>query len=178
VDDENRENEGDVIFAAQTVTTEQIAFLMREARGLICVALTPEDADRLELPLMVGANTDPFRTALTVPVDARAGVTTGISAADRALAARLLATPDTTRADLTAPGHIFPLRAHAGGVKARPGHTEAAVDLARAAGLTPAGVICEIADGDGAMRRGDDLAAWAAEHGLPLVSIAELAAAL
>ncbi|MCL1899630.1 MAG: 3,4-dihydroxy-2-butanone-4-phosphate synthase [Promicromonosporaceae bacterium] len=174
VDDANRENEGDVIFAAETVTTEQVAFLMRECRGLICVPLAPDLVDRLELPLMVPDNADPFRTAFTISVDAAKGVTTGISAAERALTARLLAAPTATRADFTAPGHLFPLRAHAGGVRARRGHTEAAVDLARAAGLAPAAVICEIAGDDGAMLRLPALERFAAEHGLPLVSIQEL----
>ncbi|MDR2723265.1 MAG: 3,4-dihydroxy-2-butanone-4-phosphate synthase [Cellulomonadaceae bacterium] len=178
VDDIDRENEGDVIFAAETVTDAQIAFLMRECRGLICVALDPADVNRLDLPLMVGDNADPFRTAFTVSVDAAHGVTTGISAADRALSARLLAAPATTRADLTAPGHIFPLRAHPGGVRSRRGHTEAAVDLARAAGLRPAGVICEVADDDGVMLTGPALDAFAARHNLPLVSIDDLAQAL
>ena len=178
VDDVHRENEGDVIFAAESVTTEQIAFLMRECRGLICVALDHADVDRLELPLMVGENADPFRTAFTISVDARDGVTTGISAADRALTARLLADPATTRGSLTAPGHVFPLRAHPGGVRARRGHTEAAVDLARAAGKAPAGVICEVAGPDGAMLRGADLAEFARVHDLPLISIADLVEAL
>lgn len=178
VDDADRENEGDVIFAAQTVTPAQIAFLMRECRGLICVALAAKDVDRLELPLMVGQNADPFRTAFTISVDAREGVTTGISAADRARSAQLLADPKTTRADLTAPGHIFPLRAHPGGVQQRRGHTEAAVQLAQAAGLRPAGVICEVADDDGVMLVGAPLREFAEKHHLPLVSIEDLSQVL
>ncbi|MCL2594005.1 MAG: 3,4-dihydroxy-2-butanone-4-phosphate synthase [Promicromonosporaceae bacterium] len=177
VDDVERENEGDVIFAAQHITTERIAFLMSECRGLICVALDPADIDRLELPLMVPDNADPFRTAFTISVDARKGVTTGISAAERALSARLLADPTTTRADLTAPGHIFPLRAHPGGVRARRGHTEAAVHLARAAGLRPAGVICEVAGADGAMLRGAELVEFARRHDLAYLSIDDLVTA-
>jgi 3,4-dihydroxy-2-butanone 4-phosphate synthase len=173
-DHEDRENEGDVIFAADAITAAQVAFMMRECGGLICVPLAPGDVDRLGLPLMVPENRDPFRTAFTVSVDARDGVTTGISAADRALTARLLAAPTTPADALTAPGHLFPLRAHPGGVRARAGHTEAAVDLARAAGRRPAGVICEIAGADGAMLRGRDLADFADRFGLPLVSIEEL----
>jgi 3,4-dihydroxy 2-butanone 4-phosphate synthase/GTP cyclohydrolase II len=174
VDDEDRENEGDVVYAADAVTTEQIAFLMRECRGLICVALAPPDVDRLGLPPMVADSSDPYRTAFTVSVDARDGVTTGVSAADRALTARLLADPATTPDDLAAPGHLFPLRAHAGGVTSRRGHTEAAVDLARAAGRRPAGVICEVAGPDGAMLRGAALVEFAATHDLPYVSIHDL----
>lgn len=174
VDDANRENEGDVIFAAATVTAAQIAFLMRACRGLICVALAPDDVDRLELPMMVSQNTDPYRTAFTVSVDARTGVSTGISAADRALTARLLADPRSKRAELVTPGHLFPLRAHPQGVLGRRGHTEAAVDLTRAAGLPPAGVICEVAGDDGTMLRGSDLADFAKTHDLPMVSIGDL----
>ena len=174
VDDVDRENEGDVIFAAQHVTDEQIAFLMRECRGLICVPMAPQDVDRLDLPLMVADNADPFRTAFTVSVDASENVTTGISAAERALTARMLADGSSVRADFTAPGHIFPLRAKAGGVHARRGHTEAAVDLTRAAGLAPAGVICEVADDQGRMMSGSDLEAFAQRHQLPMVSIEDL----
>jgi 3,4-dihydroxy-2-butanone 4-phosphate synthase len=178
VDDVNRENEGDVIFAAATVTTEQIAFLMRECRGLICVAMTPDDADRLDLPLMVEQNLDPFRTAFTVSVDAHIGVSTGISAADRALTARLLGSPMTLPSELVSPGHLFPLRAHPGGLRERRGHTEAAVALVGAAGLPPAGVICEIAGPDGAMLRGAALEQFAAAHQMPLVSIADIVESL
>ena len=177
VDDEHRENEGDVIFAAATVTEEQVAFLMSECRGLVCAAMAGELLDRLAIPLMVRDNADPFRTAFTVSVDARDGVTTGISAADRARTARLLADPVSAPDDFVAPGHLFPLRAHPGGVLARRGHTEAAVDLAVRAGLAPAGLICEVAGADGRMLRGEALSAFARRHGLPLVSIAQLAAA-
>jgi 3,4-dihydroxy-2-butanone 4-phosphate synthase len=177
-DHEDRENEGDVVFAADAIAPSQVAFMMRECGGLICVALAPEDVDRLGLPLMVPENRDPYRTAFTVSVDARDGITTGISAGDRALTARLLAAPSTMRAELTAPGHLFPLRAHRGGVRARPGHTEAAVDLARAAGRRPAGVICEIAGPDGEMLRGQDLSDFATRHGMPYVSIQDLIAHL
>jgi 3,4-dihydroxy 2-butanone 4-phosphate synthase/GTP cyclohydrolase II len=174
----DRENEGDVVFAADALTPAQVAFMMRECGGLICVPLAPDDVDRLALPLMVPDNRDPYRTAFTVSVDARDGVTTGISATDRALTARLLAAPGTSPDALTAPGHLFPLRAHPGGVRARAGHTEAAVDLARAAGRRPAGVICEIAGADGEMLRGPQLADFARRFGLPLVSIEELIAHL
>ncbi len=177
VDDEHRENEGDVVLAAATVTEEQVAFLMSECRGLVCAAMAGEDLDRLGIPLMVRDNADPFRTAFTVSVDAREGVTTGISAADRARTARLLADPATTPDDLVAPGHLFPLRAHPGGVLARRGHTEAAVDLTVRAGRPPVGLICEVAGADGRMLRGADLAAFAAAHGMPLVSISQLVAA-
>jgi 3,4-dihydroxy-2-butanone 4-phosphate synthase len=173
-DHEDRENEGDVVFAADAITPAQMAFMMRQCGGLICVPLAPEDVDRLVLPLMVPDNQDPYRTAFTVSVDAREGVTTGISAADRALTAHLLAAPTTPADALTAPGHLFPLRAHPQGLRARPGHTEAAVDLARAAGRRPAGVICEIAGVDGEMLRGRDLSAFAERFGMPLVSIEEL----
>ncbi len=177
VDDEHRENEGDVIFAAATVTEQQVAFLMSECRGLVCAAMGGDALDRLAIPLMVRDNADPFRTAFTVSVDARDGVSTGISAADRARTARLLADPGSTAADFVAPGHLFPLRAHPGGVLARRGHTEAAVDLAVRAGLPPVGLICEVAGADGRMLRGPDLAVFAATHGMPLVSISQLVAA-
>jgi 3,4-dihydroxy-2-butanone 4-phosphate synthase len=177
-DHEDRENEGDVIFAADAITPAQVAFMMRECGGLICVAMAPADVDRLALPLMVPENRDPYRTAFTVSVDARDGITTGISAADRALTAHLLAAPTTAPDALTAPGHLFPLRAHPGGVQARAGHTEAAVDLARAAGRRPAGVICEIAGPDGEMLRGRLLSDFAGRFGMPLVSIEELIAHL
>lgn len=175
VDDEGRENEGDVIFAASTITTAQVAFLMDRCRGLICVATTGEVLDRLGLPLMVRQNADPFRTAFTVSVDARVGVTTGISAADRALTARLLADPATAPDDLVTPGHLFPLRADSGGVQVRRGHTEAAVDLCRLAGLPEAGVICEVAGPDGEMLRLPALERFAAEHDMPVLSVSDLA---
>ena len=177
-DHEDRENEGDVIFAASTVSEQQIAFMMTECRGLICAAMTTQDLDRLGLPLMVASNTDPYRTAFTVSVDARSGTTTGISAADRARTARLLADPASTGDDFLTPGHMFPLRAVDGGVRARQGHTEAAVELTALAGLAPVGIICEIAGSDGRMLRGPELAEFANAHDLPLLSIAELVRAL
>ena len=176
VDDENRENEGDLICAAQFATPEQINFMAIEARGLICLAMEGERLDALDLPLMVDRNTDNNQTAFTVSVDAgpENGVSTGISAEDRARTIQVAIHPATRPADLRRPGHIFPLRARQGGVLKRAGHTEAAVDLARLAGLYPAGVICEIQNPDGSMARLPQLAAYAQRHGLRLISIADL----
>ncbi|MGW2331479.1 bifunctional 3,4-dihydroxy-2-butanone-4-phosphate synthase/GTP cyclohydrolase II [Streptomyces sp. NPDC001700] len=178
VDDEDRENEGDLIAAAQTITPEIVAFMMNECRGLICAPMEETDLDRLRLPQMVDENTESMRTAFTVSVDATPehGVSTGISAADRATTLRLLADPETSSGDLVRPGHIFPLRARPGGVLARDGHTEAGVDLARLAGLRPAAVICEIAGEDGVMLRLPDLVAFAHKHDLAIISIADLIA--
>jgi 3,4-dihydroxy 2-butanone 4-phosphate synthase/GTP cyclohydrolase II len=175
VDDEDRENEGDLVMAAESATPETIAFFLAHTSGVICVPLMPERADQLELPLMVSANTEAQRTAFTVSVDARHSTTTGISAADRAATIAALIDPGTRAADLNRPGHIFPLRYRPGGVLKRAGHTEATVDLARAAGLTPAGVLCEIVSEDKSeMARLPELEKFAATHGLPLISIAEL----
>jgi len=176
VDDENRENEGDLICAAQFATPEQINFMATEARGLICLAMEGERLDQLDLPLMVDRNTDNNQTAFTVSVDAgpENGVSTGISAEDRARTIQVAIHPQSRPADLRRPGHIFPLRARTGGVLKRAGHTEAAVDLARLAGLYPAGVICEIQNPDGSMARLPQLAAYARRHGLRLISIADL----
>ncbi len=176
VDDEDRENEGDVIFAAELATPELVAFTMTHCRGLLCVPLEGEALDHLELGQMAAHNTERMQTAFTVSVDAREGITTGISAADRARTISLLADPETTSYDLVRPGHVFPLRAKPGGVLRRPGHTEAAVDLARLAGLRPAGVICEIVQEDGTMARLPELRVFAEEHGLALISIADLIA--
>src|SRR4051794_33455854 len=176
VDDESRENEGDLIFAAQLATTELLAFMVRYTSGFICAPLTEADADRLELPPMYHVNQDRRGTAYTVTVDAREGTTTGISAAERALTIRLLADADTVPADLSRPGHVVPLRARDGGVLRRAGHTEAAVDLARLAGLRPAGVLCELVNDDGTMMRVPDLRRFADEHGLALITIADLIA--
>jgi 3,4-dihydroxy 2-butanone 4-phosphate synthase/GTP cyclohydrolase II len=176
IDDEDRENEGDLIFASELATPELVAFMVRYTSGYICVAVTESDADRLDLPPMFRVNQDRRGTAYTVTVDAREGVSTGISAVDRAHTIRLLAAEDTTSADLSRPGHIVPLRAKDGGVLRRPGHTEAAVDLARLAGLTPAGVICEVVNDDGSMARLPELRALADEHGLAMVAIADLIA--
>ncbi len=174
-DDEDRENEGDLIMAADAVTPEKIAFFIAHTSGLICVPLTPERVEQLDLPLMVATNTENQRTAFTVSVDYRHGTTTGISAADRAATVKALADPQTRAGDLNRPGHIFPLRYRPGGVLKRAGHTEAAVDLARAAGMSPAGVLCEVVTEDKAsMARMADLESFSEEHGLHLISIADL----
>ncbi|MGW5017033.1 bifunctional 3,4-dihydroxy-2-butanone-4-phosphate synthase/GTP cyclohydrolase II [Streptomyces cacaoi] len=178
VDDESRENEGDLVVAAELITPEIVAFMMSECRGLICTPMDPADVDRLALPQMVERNTESMGTAFTVSVDATGahGVTTGISAADRAATIRLLADPDTTPEDFVRPGHAFPLRARPGGVLARPGHTEAGVDLARLAGLRPAAAIVEIAGEDGEMLRLPELVPFAYKHGLRVISIEDLVA--
>jgi 3,4-dihydroxy 2-butanone 4-phosphate synthase / GTP cyclohydrolase II len=174
VDDADRENEGDLIVAAEKVTPETIAFMVRYTSGVICMPVLGERLDELRIPLMVEANTDHQGTAFTVSVDARRGVTTGISAADRAMTIRTLIDPATLPEDVLRPGHIFPLRYREGGVLRRAGHTEAAVDLARLAGLYPAGVLCETVNDDGTMARLPDLARFAKDHDLRLISIAEL----
>ncbi len=177
-DDEDRENEGDLIFAAEMATPELVAFMVRYTSGYLCVPLTEQDCDRLDLPPMFHTNQDKRGTAYTVTVDAREGIGTGISAADRARTIRLLADPASTPADLTRPGHCVPLRAKPGGVLRRPGHTEAAVDLAGMAGLRPAGVLCEIVSErvPGEMARLDELREFAVEHDLTLITIADLIA--
>ena len=174
VDDENRENEGDIIVASEAITSEAIAFMMKHARGLICVAVEGERLDALDIPLMVPENTEYLKTAFTVSVDYMPGTTTGISAADRAATVQALMDPSAKGDDFARPGHIFPLRAHPRGVLGRPGHTEAAVDLARLAGKTPSGVICEVANDDGTMARLPELIAFAEHHQLPLISIEDL----
>jgi 3,4-dihydroxy 2-butanone 4-phosphate synthase / GTP cyclohydrolase II len=174
VDDEDRENEGDLIFAAGKATPELMGFMIRWTSGFVCVALEGETLDRLNIPLMTPHNRERMRTAYTISVDARDGVTTGISAADRAHTARVLADSATEPYELVQPGHILPLRYRDGGVLARAGHTEAAVDLARLAGQSPAGVLCEIVNDDGSMMRGPALRAFADEHALAMISIADL----
>jgi 3,4-dihydroxy 2-butanone 4-phosphate synthase/GTP cyclohydrolase II len=174
VDDEDRENEGDLIMAAEAATPEKLAFFVRYTSGVICAPMTGDRLDELALPLMVDHNTDARRTAFTTTVDYRPGTTTGISAADRAATIRALVDPDTDPDDLSRPGHIFPLRYTEGGVLARAGHTEASVDLARLAGLAPAGVLCEIVNDDGTMARVPDLQRFCREHGLLMISIAAL----
>ena len=173
VDDEDRENEGDLVGAAATMTTEQMAFIVRHTTGIVCAPMLAHRADALDLPLMVDRNTEAHRTAFTVSVD-HVSTGTGVSAEDRAATVRALADESTAPEDLCRPGHIFPLRAREGGVLARAGHTEAAVDLLRLAGAGEVGVISEIVADDGSMRRGDDLDAFAEEHGLPIVRIADL----
>jgi 3,4-dihydroxy 2-butanone 4-phosphate synthase/GTP cyclohydrolase II len=176
VDDEDRENEGDLVMAASRATPESMAFIIKHTSGVVCVPMIGPDLDRLALPPMTSINEDRKGTAYSVSVDARDGVSTGISAADRARTARVLADSATEPYEITRPGHVFPLRAVDGGVLRRPGHTEAAVDLARMAGLSPAGVIAEIVNDDGSMARLPELAAFAKTHGLALVSIADLIA--
>lgn len=177
-DDEDRENEGDLVCAAELVTPEMINFMTLHGRGLICLALTPERCDQLGLPQMTDRNTEDLGTAFTVSIDAerRFGVTTGISASDRATTIHVAINPATVPSDLRRPGHIFPLRTRPGGVLQRVGHTEASVDLARLAGLIPAGVVCEILNPDGSMARRPELDAFAAEHRLTFVTVAQLVA--
>lgn len=174
VDDEDRENEGDIIVASDHVTSETIAFMMKHARGLVCIAMEGDRLDALDIPLMVPNNTEYLKTAFTVSVDYIHGTTTGISAADRAATVRALMDPNASADDFARPGHIFPLRAHPSGVLGRPGHTEAAVDLARLIGAQPSGVICEVANDDGTMARLPDLIAFCKLHDLPLISIEDL----
>jgi 3,4-dihydroxy 2-butanone 4-phosphate synthase / GTP cyclohydrolase II len=174
VDDEDRENEGDIIFAASTSTPELMAWTIRHSSGVICVPMPAEMLDRLEIPLMTPHNRDRMRTAYTISVDARDGVSTGISAADRSHTVKTLADSATESWELTRPGHVFPLRYREGGVLARRGHTEAAVDLVRMAGLTPVGVLVEVVNDDGTMKRGQELRDFADEHDLALVSIDQL----
>jgi 3,4-dihydroxy 2-butanone 4-phosphate synthase/GTP cyclohydrolase II len=176
VDDEDRENEGDLTMAAELVTAADVNFMATHGRGLVCVTLSEEQTDRLELPLMTspGRKGPPLGTAFTVSIEAREGVTTGISAADRAHTIRVAADPASKPSDLVTPGHVFPLRARRGGVLVRTGQTEGSVDLARLAGLQPAGVICEIMNDDGTMARMPDLERFAERHGLVILSIADL----
>jgi 3,4-dihydroxy 2-butanone 4-phosphate synthase/GTP cyclohydrolase II len=176
VDDEDRENEGDLIIPAQFATPQALAFMMRHARGLICLALSPAQIARLELPMMAVANQQRHQTAFTVSIEAREGITTGVSARDRAHTIAVAINPETLPRDLVTPGHVFPLAARPGGTLVRAGHTEAAVDIARTAGLIPAGVICEIMNADGSMARLPDLVAFAQLHGLKLGTIADLIA--
>lgn len=174
VDDEDRENEGDLCIAAEKTTPEAINFMAKYGRGLICLALSPEMVDRLDLPMMVTKNKSPFQTAFTVSIEARKGVTTGISAADRAQTILTAIAEDVKPDDIVSPGHIFPLRAKKGGVLFRTGQTEGSVDLARLAGMKPAGVICEVMNDDGTMSRMPDLEIFAREHDLKIVTIASV----
>jgi 3,4-dihydroxy 2-butanone 4-phosphate synthase/GTP cyclohydrolase II len=174
VDDEDRENEGDLLMAADKATPETVNFMAKHGRGLICMPMLGERLDALQISMMVSDNTAPLGTAFTVSVDARRGVTTGTSAFDRAVTIRTLIDPSARPEDLTRPGHIFPLRAMPGGVLRRAGHTEAAVDLARLAGLSPAGVICEVLDEEGGMARTPDLLGLARTHGLKCITIKDL----
>ncbi len=176
VDDEDRENEGDLTLAAEKVTPESINFMARYGRGLICMPMTEERLEELDIPLMVKDNTSPYNTAFCISVEAKRNVSTGISAADRAHTAKVAIDPRTRPSDLTRPGHMFPLRAHKGGVLKRAGQTEAAVDLARLAGLYPAGVICEIMNDDGTMARLKDLVEFSNRHGIKMITVADLIA--
>ncbi len=176
VDDEDRENEGDLVMAAEFATADDINFMATEARGWICLSLTSERCDELGLELMTLKNEAPLETAFTVTIEAREGVTTGISAADRAHTIRVAADPTKGRRDIVVPGHVSPLKAKPGGVLERTGHTEASIDLARLAGVTPAGVICEIMNEDGTMARVPDLEPYAEKHGLKMITIADLIA--
>ncbi|UXS31985.1 3,4-dihydroxy-2-butanone-4-phosphate synthase [Agrobacterium tumefaciens] len=178
VDDEDRENEGDIIAASDSITPQQIAFMMNHARGLICVAMPGERLDALDIPLMVSRNTESLKTAFTVSVDYIPGTTTGISAADRAETVHALVSEGSRPEDFARPGHIFPLRANPQGVLGRTGHTEAAVDLCRLAGKFPSGTICEIANDDGTMARLPQLEVFAERHGLLVVTIKDLVAYL
>ena len=174
VDDEDRENEGDLAIAAERVTPEAVNFMAKHGRGLICLSLSEERCNELDLPLMVTDNTTPFGTAFTISIEGRGKVTTGISAHDRAATIRTAIDPKTRPVDLIRPGHVFPIRARKGGVLKRTGHTEASSDLAALAGFTPAAVICEIMNDDGTMARLPDLTAFAAEHDLPMITVTDL----
>ena len=176
VDDEDRENEGDLYMAAEMVDAEAINFMATYGRGLVCLTLNGELVDKLGLPMMVSNNTSPYGTGFTISIEARSGVSTGISAADRARTVQVAVAPDATPADLVSPGHIFPLRAREGGVLVRAGQTEGSVDLSRLAGLIPAGVICEIMNDDGTMARMNDLEKFAVKHNLKIATIADLVA--
>jgi len=175
-DDEDRENEGDLIFAAETLTEAQMAMLIRECSGIVCLCLTPEMVRSLSLPMMVERNSSRFQTAFTVSVEAARSVTTGVSAADRVTTVKAAIADDARPEDLSHPGHIFPLKARPGGVLERQGHTEATVDLARMAGLKPCGVLCELTNPDGTMARLPDIVRFAGTHSIPVVTVADLVA--
>jgi 3,4-dihydroxy 2-butanone 4-phosphate synthase len=174
VDDFDRENEADLIVAAEKISPASMAMLIRECSGIVCLCLTEDALDRLEVPLMVPNNESRFRTAFSVTIEAREGVTTGVSAQDRVTTIRAAMADDAKPSDLVRPGHVFPLRAARGGILARAGHTEGSVDLARLAGLKPAAILCEITNPDGTMAKGDDIGRFAIEHDMVVLSIAEL----
>jgi len=176
VDDEDRENEGDLVFAAETVSERQMAMLIRECSGIVCLPMRGDLLDRLNLPPMVSRNTSSMGTAFTVTIEAREGVTTGVSATDRVTTVRAAIAPQAAPEDLARPGHIFPLRAADGGVLSRRGHTEGSVDLAVMAGFKPAAVLCELTNPDGSMARLPEICAFAREHGYPVLSIEDLVA--
>ncbi|SMC59676.1 3,4-dihydroxy 2-butanone 4-phosphate synthase [Desulfocicer vacuolatum DSM 3385] len=174
VDDEDRENEGDLIFPAEAITESQMAILIRECSGIVCLCLTPEKVEQLGLPQMVNSNTSVYQTAFTISIEAASGVTTGVSAADRATTIRCAAASDATPTDIHSPGHVFPLRAAANGVFDRRGHTEGTVDLMRLAGLCPAGVLCELTNPDGTMARLPQIIDFADAHDFPVLSIEDI----
>ena len=174
VDDDDRENEGDIIYAAESLTVEQTALLIRECSGIVCLCLDDETADRLDLPLMVSDNTSRYGTAFTVSIEAKNGVTTGVSAADRTTTIRTAAAPGCTAGDLARPGHVFPLRARKGGVLERRGHTEGTVDLVKLADSGRAGVLCELMNPDGTMAKMNDIIPFARAHGMTVVSIEDI----
>lgn len=175
-DDADRENEADLILAADALTVPEMARLIRDGSGIVCLCLTPEHAERLQLPPMAAQNGSRYGTNFTVAIEAAAGVTTGVSAADRVTTIRAAIAPDAQPNDLVRPGHVYPIVARAGGVAERRGHTEASVELARLAGFSPAGVLCELMNPDGTMMRGRQVQDYAERHGLPQLSVAELAA--
>ncbi len=175
MDDDDRENEADLILSAETIGVDEMARLIRDCSGIVCLCLPDDDLARLNLPPMVTRNESRFSTAFTISIEARHGVSTGVSAADRLTTIRAAIAPDARPEDLVSPGHVFPLRAQRGGVLARRGHTEGSVDLVRLAGLRPAAVLCELMNPDGTMSRGDDVARYAARHDLVTLTIAELA---
>lgn len=176
LDDENRENEGDMIFAAETMTVEQMALTIRHGSGIVCLCLTEERRQQLELPMMVENNSSQFQTAFTVTIEAAEGVTTGVSAADRITTIRAAAADNAKPSDLNRPGHVFPLRAQNGGVLSRRGHTEATIDLVSLAGFKPMGVLCELTNDDGTMAHAPEAIAFAKQHDMPVVTIEDLVA--
>ncbi|MFE8115965.1 3,4-dihydroxy-2-butanone-4-phosphate synthase [Brenneria goodwinii] len=176
LDDENRENEGDMVFAAENMTVEQMALTIRHGSGIVCLCLTEERRQQLELPMMVEHNSSHYQTAFTITIEAANGVTTGVSAADRITTIRAAIADDAKPSDLSHPGHVFPLRAQPGGVLTRGGHTEASVDLATLAGLKPAGVLCELTNDDGSMARAPEVIAFAKQHNMPVLTIEDIMA--
>ena len=174
LDDEDRENEGDLIFAAETITAEQMAFTIRYSSGIVCLCITEERRKQLDIPMMVENNTSQNQTAFTVTIEAAKGVTTGVSAADRTTTIHTAIADNAVPADINRPGHVFPLRGREGGVLARRGHTEASIDLATMAGFKPAGVLCELTNEDGSMARTPEVVAFGREHGLTVVTIEDL----
>jgi len=178
IDSEDRENEGDLIFAAQSITQEQMAMMIRHCSGIVCLCLQDEQIENLELPMMVTDNTSRYGTGFTVSIEAKRGVSTGVSAADRVTTIRAAINPDAVPGDLARPGHVFPLRAVPGGVLSRPGHTEGSIELMKLAGLTPAAVLCELMNDDGTMARLPEVAKFSDRHAMPIVSIEDIVAVL